>query len=146
VPAVVRTNEWYHLAAVSGPDGLKLFVDGAVIGTNGYPGSFSTIASTNVNGARFRLGRSVVDGEPFVDGQLAEVRVWKVARTEAQIRDTMFTKLTGNEPDLAGLWNFDDPANAGRDASPGAHHGTLVGNARIVVATLPSAVRHNKQI
>jgi len=136
VPGVVRTNEWYHLAAVSGPGGMTLFLDGAPIASNNYTGSFSAIASTNLTGARFRLGRSVVDSEPFVDALLDEVRVWKVARTGAQIRETMFQKLTGAEPDLAGLWSFDDgPAN---DGSPGAHHGMLVGAARPVAANLPS--------
>ena len=81
VPGAVRTNEWYHFAAVSGKAGMKLYFQGAVIATNDYPGSFSAVK----NGARFRLGRSVVDEEPFVDGQLAEVRVWKVARTPGQI-------------------------------------------------------------
>ena len=70
VLGAIRTNDWYQVAAVSGRDGMKLFLDGAVLATNGYTGSFSVIKS----GARFRLGRSVVDDEPFFDGQLAEVR------------------------------------------------------------------------
>ena len=65
VPGVLRTNEWFHLAAVSGPGGMKIFLDGVVLATNSFTGSFSVIG----DGARFRLGRSIVDGEPFVDGQ-----------------------------------------------------------------------------
>ena len=57
-------------------------------------------------------------------GHMDEVRVWKVARTEAQIRESMSLKLSGSETGLAGLWNFDDPANPGRDASPTGHHGS----------------------
>jgi hypothetical protein len=131
VPGAIRTNEWYHIAAVSGLGGMKLFLDGAVIATNAYPGSFSAIK----NGTRFRLGRSVVDDEDPVNGQLAEVRVWSVGRTESQIRDNMFRQLTGNEADLVGLWDFE---RAAADSSPGAHHGTLSGNARTSMASLPS--------
>src|SRR5439155_5323671 len=46
----------------------------------------------------------------------------------------------GREPSLVGLWNFDDPANPGRDVSPGAHHGKLIGQATIVKAALPAIV------
>src|SRR5262249_25126358 len=46
--------------------------------------------------------------------------------------------LTGTEAGLAGLWDFDDPANPGGDASPGAHHRTLRGNAQVVRAPPPS--------
>ena len=134
VPGAVRTNEWYHLAASAGADGMKLFLDGALIGTNRNAGGFGRIR----NGAGFRLGRSIVNVEPFVDGQLAEVRVWKVARTEAQIREAMFRPLTGKEPGLAGLWNFED--GTAHDASPGGHHGELRGGARITSNT-PGAAR-----
>ncbi len=136
VPSAIRTNEWYHLAAVSGRGGMKFYLDGAVIAATNYPGSYSALK----NGTRFRLGRSIVDEEPFVDGQLAEVRVWKVARTEAQIRQTMFERLSGNEPGLAGLWNFAEVENdVVQDATPALHHGKLVGAAQIVQADFPSA-------
>lgn len=130
VPGTVRTNEWYHIAAVSGPGGMKLFLDGAVLATNVYTGSFAALR----NGTRFRLGRSVVDNEPLVNAQLAEIRVWKISRTEAQIQETMFQQLTGNEPDLVGLWNFED--GTARDSSPRGQHGTLVGQARIAEVPL----------
>jgi len=71
------------------------------------------------------------DDSPF-DGELTEVRVWKTARTREQIRENLAKKLTGSEPGLAALWNFDDPANPGRDASPNRHDGKLMGNARVV--------------
>ena len=104
LPQLIRTNDWYHVAVVSGSAGLWLYVDGALIATNEYSGSFSSLKS----GARFRLGRSVVDREPFVDALIDEVRVWRVARTGAQIRETLFQKLNGQESGLVGLWNFDD--------------------------------------
>jgi len=133
VSALLKTNEWHHIAAVTGKGGMKLFFDGVEVATNNYTGSFSTIK----NGTRFRLGRSVVDDEPHVDGQLDEVRVWKVARTESQIRENLLKTLNGNEPGLAGLWNFND--GTANDSSPGRHHGTLQGNARVVAARRLSA-------
>ena len=136
-PGTVRPGEWRHIAAVSGKGGMKLYVNGALVGENPFVGSFSAIG----NGARNYLGRNNwKESDPKVadlHGQLDEVRVWRVARTAAQIRENMFKNLTGNEPDLAGLWNFEDgPAN---DASPAAHHGKLMGQAKVVEATLPAA-------
>ena len=38
-----------------------------------------------------------------------EIRIWKRERTVDEIRANMYRNLTGNEPDLAALWNFDQP-------------------------------------
>jgi hypothetical protein len=66
------------------------------------------------------------------------VRVWKGVRTGAQIRETMFQRMTGQEPGLAGLWNFEAITNGiVQDLSPGRHDGKLMGNARVVSASLP---------
>jgi hypothetical protein len=105
--------------------------------SNAYGGSFASLGNDEHN----YLGRSNWREAPWTDqdlqGQMTEVRVWKIARTEAEIRGTMFQKLTGAELGLLGLWNFAD--GSANDASPGAHHGKLVGQARVVDAALPSA-------
>src|SRR5262249_4688808 len=49
-----------------------------------------------------------------------------VARTTDQILEDRNRALVGNEPDLAGLWNFQNPAEPGHDATPGAHHARMV--------------------
>ena len=77
---------------------------------------------------------------PSLTGQLANFRVWKTQRTAQQIRDAMFKKLNGDEPGLVGLWNFDDPANPGRDSSPGTHHGKRIGQATVTNVALPGLV------
>ena len=129
-------HTWFHIAAVTGPQGMRFFLNGSLLRTNDFPGSFNAIAgSRNFIGA-WNAG-DVGGGINSFAGRIAEFRVWKVARTEAQIRDTMFQKLTGQEPDLAGLWNFAD--GSVNDASPAAHHGKLVGQAKVVEAALPSA-------
>jgi hypothetical protein len=69
-----------------------------------------------------------------------EIRVWKVARTTEQIRENITKQLTGSEAGLVGLWNFDDPANPGRDTSPNHHDGKLMGNARASDAAVGATV------
>ena len=68
------------------------------------------------------------------------VRVWSRERTAEEIRSSMFEKLTGNEPGLAALWNFDDPAQPGKDASPNHIDGQLVGTAQVVEKELPALI------
>ncbi len=133
VPVLLKTNEWYHIAAVSGKRGMKLYFNGVETVTNSHSGSFSAIK----NGARFRLGRSVVDREPYVNGQLDEVRVWRAVRSEGEIRENMLKTLTGDEPGLAGYWNFND--GTAKDSSPGRHNGTLQGNAKVVAGRQSAA-------
>ena len=102
LPGALRLGEWIHVAAVSGQEGMRLYVNGSLAGTNAFTGSFASLGDGTFN----RLGRTVSvnpNDLPF-RGQLDEVRVWSVARTEAQIRETMQVELTGNEPGLAGYW------------------------------------------
>jgi signal transduction histidine kinase/CheY-like chemotaxis protein/ligand-binding sensor domain-containing protein/protocatechuate 3,4-dioxygenase beta subunit len=133
-PQLARPNEWHHIAVVTGKSGTKLYFNGRLENASAYTGSFSAIR----NGTRFRLGRSVVDSEPRFNGQLDEVRVWRVERTEQEIQATIFKKLTGAEPGLVSLWNFDSETNGVvPDLGPGGHHASFRGNARIVERDQP---------
>jgi len=136
IPGLLRPNEWCHVAAVSGKLGMKLYFNGVLVGTHAYGGSFAATQS----GQNAYLGRAAwgfTSDEDF-HGQMNEVRVWKVARTEEQIQENMFRQMTGTEPALAAVWNFARVENGFvRDAGPGAHHGRLIGNAKVVGARLP---------
>src|SRR5262249_28292109 len=120
VPMLIEPRQWHHLALVTGPGGMKLFLDGFLVGTNGFLESFNAIAGTR----NFIGGwNNNPDGVDSFAGEIDEFRVWKVARTQEEIRANLGRKLSGTETGLVGLWNFDDPTNPGRDASAGAHHG-----------------------
>src|SRR5262245_38730885 len=125
VPGIVLTNDWSHVAAVSGKGGMRLYLNGTLVGTNAFTGSFAGTGG----GAPNWIGRWHGEERTFT-GQIDDLRVWKIARTEADIRANGLKTLTGTEPGLVGYWNFND--GTGRDASPGRHHGTLQGNAKIV--------------
>jgi signal transduction histidine kinase/DNA-binding response OmpR family regulator/ligand-binding sensor domain-containing protein/protocatechuate 3,4-dioxygenase beta subunit len=136
---VLHTNEWHHIAAVSGPPGMRFYLDGVLAGTNDYPGSFVDFGNTGLNylGACLSRKPGPVPASNDLLGAMDEFRVWNGQRTAEQIRENMSRRLTGSEPGLVGLWNFDDPANPGRDATPGAHHGKLIGQATTVPEELP---------
>ena len=127
------TNQWRHIAAVSGPGGMKLFLDGVLVGADDYTGSFADIG----DGSRNLIGRPHWDeNEPF-EGQIDEVRVWATSRTRTQIRAAMHQRLSGDEEGLVGLWNFD--GDCAQDRSPSGHHGALAGDARCIEQAWPTA-------
>jgi signal transduction histidine kinase/CheY-like chemotaxis protein/ligand-binding sensor domain-containing protein/protocatechuate 3,4-dioxygenase beta subunit len=137
-------QEWCHIAAVSGKGGMRLYFNGGLVGTNAYTGSFAGLG----NGERFYLGERITMADPpsQFKGAIDEVRVWKVERTEAQIRETMRQRLNGSEPGLAALWNF-DPAegSAVKDAGPSGHHGKMIGSAKTAETATPFAGETNFQ-
>jgi signal transduction histidine kinase/ligand-binding sensor domain-containing protein len=111
VPGGVKLHQWVHVAAVSGAGGMRVYLNGELAGKNAHPGSFSALKSGKFN----RLGKTVSqnDEDPPFQGELDEVRVWKVARTQEQIREFMYHNLSGKEPGLADCWNFDQPVKPG---------------------------------
>ena len=126
-------GQWCHMAAVSGRGGMRFYLNGVLVGHNGFEGSFAAMGAGSDN----YLGKSSWQDNAYFRGQLDEVRVWSVARSGAQIRAGMEQRLSGNESGLAGLWNFDE--DDARDVSPLGHAGQLVGGARCVEAPFPEA-------
>jgi hypothetical protein len=78
-----RLNEWSHVAVVTGPGGVRLYLNGVLVATNGFAGSLSSLGGEN-----YFVGRENYANPPTeqLDGQLDEVRVWSVMRTEEEIR------------------------------------------------------------
>ena len=132
IAGIPFNGQWGHIAAVTGREGIRIYFNGTLVGTNDYTGSLSALGRTN-----YYFGRSDSTAQDAFRGDLDDVRIWRGVRTAEQIRQNMFKSLTGQEPGLVGNWNFDDPANPGRDLSPGRHDGKLVGSAEIIETDLP---------
>ncbi len=145
VPDDIRVGRWYHVAAVCSTNGMRLHLNGVLVAKNDVPKSFhSTTNGPNNIGLKVRF-----DQLTSFTGDVDEFRVWKVARSTEQIRESMNTRLTGMEPGLAALWNFDDLQNPGKDATTNGYHGKLVKGAKTVEiqptpATPFSVTRQNK--
>src|SRR6185503_4467074 len=120
----VPSSGWHHYALVRGSDQTRLYLNGRLSATLARP-------IENPPVGPFRIGQQWgTDWEPWA-GQVDDVRVWNVARSESQIRTNLSATLTGREPGLVGYWNFEDAAQPGRDLSPHARHGTLLAGATV---------------
>ncbi|MCP4560351.1 MAG: LamG domain-containing protein, partial [Bosea sp.] len=105
-------DTWYHLAwrYTKSSDEQAVFLNGVLDGSATGKGSFA--GSGPVWIGRFP------DQDWFFPGQIAELRIWRTARSAAEIRAAMHQRLAGDEPGLAGVWPLDDgegetAANAG---------------------------------
>ena len=131
LPTDLPLGQWCHMAAVSGRGGMRFYLNGVLVGSNSFEGSFAAIGAGPDN----YLGRSNWRENAYFRGQLDEVRVWSAARSGEEIRAGMGQVLTGNEEGLVGLWNFD--GGDARDQSPQGHHGQLLGGGRCMAVPFP---------
>ncbi len=136
-PSAVGLNTWHHVAGVidGNKNVIKLFIDGTEVANRDFGrGGFYKSQYPLRIGASHEKG---MDSATF-NGQIDEVRIWNVARTEAEIREDMNIKLKGDEPDLVGYWRFDKETEGYiSDISPNKNPGRLVGNTKLVGYTRP---------
>ncbi len=134
VPNVLHIDQWYHIAAVSGHQGMQVYLNGVLAGEHDFTGSFAAIG----NGEQNSLGQAHWQENAFFFGQLADVRIWSRARSAEQIRRTMHQPPTGeDEKSLVAWWDFSK--GDARDASGNGLHGELLGHAHCVPGAPPTA-------
>ncbi|MHA6757059.1 LamG-like jellyroll fold domain-containing protein [Streptacidiphilus sp. PAMC 29251] len=106
--AAVPMGVYAHVAAVFDGAVMRLFLDGAAVGT------CETTAAVAVTAQLF-IGKRMVSGtaspDPFT-GEIDEVRIWGVERTDFTDRAR---RLVGTEPGLFAYFPFDE--GAGRKVS-----------------------------
>ena len=120
-------KSWHHLAATydSKTGRTKLYLDGHLDGEGQFVGEIIE------NDSVLRLGRG---RSPFLNGFLDEVRIWNVARAEAEIQATMNSALSGKEKGLVGYWNFDD--GTAKDLTVNGNDGEFKGDAKTIETVL----------
>ncbi|MGK7879850.1 MAG: FG-GAP-like repeat-containing protein [Crocosphaera sp.] len=97
-------NKWHHVAHVFGNSvgGQQLYVNGQLV-------AFGTKTESNFDWqSHINIGYSVDAKNDHLQGQMDEVRVWNVAKTQAEIQASMNQQLKGNEDNLIAYWDFDN--------------------------------------
>lgn len=102
--AGVISGSWYHVAvarAGSCPGETRLYVNG---GQNDNRTAIPPVLT---------LSNTYLGGQPHVpdsyfQGKLLEVRVWRYARSQAEIEANRLYRLTGRELGLVRCWSFDE--------------------------------------
>ncbi|MEH2319402.1 LamG domain-containing protein, partial [Nostoc sp.] len=126
------SNSWHHVAAIGDGKNLFLYIDGTQIKTQGSvtQNYGDSVSSFQIGGLDF----SASGTNNQFQGQIAEVRIWKVARTQTEIQANMHKRLTDKEQNLVGYWPLnkikpEGTANTVNKVSDlaGNHHGTVTG-------------------
>ena len=136
-PYLLKLNQWYHVAVVvNRPKRLfRLFLNGVLVAEDREMG-ISRLETRHYSNwcLRMKSRRS----PRFARGDIDEVRIWNVARTQTEIQKTMSTSLRGSEPGLVGYWRFDGQDETAIDATAHGHDGQLFGDAVRVAHELPA--------
>ncbi len=79
-PGSYNDGKWHHMVATQSSDGMKLYVDGALVGTNAQAGAQSYTGYWRVG------GDTSWDGvPPWFSGSIDEVAIYPIALTQAQV-------------------------------------------------------------
>ncbi len=107
-PGVDLLDEtWRHVALVYDKTTLRAYINGNPSSNLYYVNATLNFGASNaLIGADYDSFNGGISN--FFEGEIDEMRLWNVARTETQIRSAMSTALTGAEPGLAAYWRFDE--------------------------------------
>ena len=95
-------GQWTHVAGVWDNGQAKLYINGQLHSQRTAPNP------PTANPYDLWIGSSPFGGDTNWRGSIDEVRIWAIARTEAEIGWDMQHGLTGNENGLRAYWSFDE--------------------------------------
>ena len=132
---LLNAGEWYHVAATYDEDTriVRIIVNGKIQSEGTEMGATTPELINLAKRAYYNLYEQYPDNEEYkkasagwgdarqlfigksyddtrqLNGEVAEVRIWSVARTPEQIRENMYDIADPeNEPTLLGYWKFDE--------------------------------------
>lgn len=133
----VADGGWHHVAVSFGVSETRLLVDGVAVGSS------AATQWSERGGGSLHLGVGGGSMHRTWVGDLADVRLWEVARSDAEVAAARDRVLTGAEEGLTGYWPCQelvgDPEEladhvAARDTS--RHPGRVMGNVHAGLARL----------
>ncbi len=133
--AIVSDGRWAHVALSFDNGLIKTYLDGNLV--DSFQQAAGSIGDSHPTENELRIGSRTSNpaGHGFA-GALDDVRVWNVARSQAEIQAAMTASLSGAEAGLVGWWRFNEAAGAlARDASGQGNDGTLANGATRVRQT-----------
>ncbi|MEB3829296.1 LamG domain-containing protein [Phormidium sp. CCY1219] len=118
-------GEWVHIAWVKAGREYRFYRNGELYATHPASDRFYTAAHTSYWLGKIDTGRATIR---HFCGAMSEVRIWRIARSESEIRADMKQRLTGNEAGLAYYWPLNEgTGELARDLAHPGNDGTICG-------------------
>jgi hypothetical protein len=129
----LRDNQWHFISFVRDKENKKIY--GYIDGVLDFEHSGEVSDKQAV--IAHRIGRDSRQGDTHFEGQIADLRVWKIARTAEDIKNSMYLQLKGKEVGLVGYWRLGG-ISEGKvvDFSANSNDGTVYGDPYVSAATL----------
>lgn len=98
----VTDNTWHHFALARTGSAVSMYIDGTL------DVAFSHLGQLNDSPPPLTIGSATGPNGPgqHFNGEIDEVRVWNLYRTQTEIQNSMGVNLVGNEVGLVGYWQF----------------------------------------
>ncbi len=142
VGAGITSENWYHVAVIRGgrrSGKTKLYINGNQNDNQAAIPAVLTVGSTC-------LGSQPDVADSCFEGKLLEVRVWRYARSQAEIQENMVYFLTGRELGLVRCWTGNEGfGSAIGDKTTNRAGGTLIGDATWEESEIPIKTNLNAQ-
>lgn len=137
--SVLQSGVWNQVAITfdTGTSALTIYVNGAPMESKSFLGQRPSGKPISI------MGAASGDSQPPYQGGMDEVRIWKIARSQADIVANLYTEISNPTQDanLVGYWAFDRVVHSGGaitvpDLSQYGNAGTLHGP-QVQAATSP---------
>lgn len=126
----LATKTWQHVAMTYNANTTEwvIYVNGKV-----QSSGKKNLGNINIKGnggdRDFLIGKSYDDNRWF-EGNMSEVRVWNVVRTQQQIQDNIYTVDPQTEG-LVGYWKMDDNTTTGKVVDATGHGNDAIANSTL---------------
>ena len=115
--SIIPLNSWTHISAVADASGVRIYIDGVldVESTNGIATSIQSNSSASLH-----IGkdvRFVSDSGRNFQGNIDDVRIWNIARSQSLIDNARSCELNGDETGLVAYYNFNQGEDAGNNST-----------------------------
>ncbi len=124
--SVMATGRWYHVAGTFDGAFIRLYINGMLMDSTAYSGLIlSSTYDVNIGRIPYTAG-----GQRIFNGKIDQVRIWRDAVSQNDLRTWMCNKNLTSHPNLSRLmayWNLDEGAGSTvADLSGNGNTGTLV--------------------
>ena len=124
----VALGTWYHAAATYDGVTWKLYLNGNLDASLPIGQPLASASTVAVSLASALTSANAPAG--FFNGAVDEVRIWNLARDQAQIQSTANVQLSTATPGLVARWSLDEGSGSTIAASAGTSvSGTITGSA-----------------